>query len=315
MSSLPLAAAGPLFAFKIEGRPEPASGETPWNARYLTVMPQVFQTLRVPLKRGRLLAETDISGRPFVAVINEAAARLYWPGDDPIGRTIRFYPQETSPSIQIVGIVGDIRSMGPGVPAPPAVYLPLAQSGPPPATLGRIMRFVVRAQGKPTDIAASARTAVASVDPGLPLSELRPMTEVVSQASGQSRFTTLVMSFFAIVAFLLAGLGLYGTLAFSVERRVREIGVRVALGASSGEVFRLIMGGSMRLALMGVLFGIPAALALTKLMSGVLSDVATTDPVTYVAVVAMLGVVAFLASYLPAQRATRIDPLVALRAE
>ena len=315
MSSLPLAAAGPLFAFRIEGRPEPAPGETPWNARYLTVMPQVFQTLRVPLKRGRLLAESDSDGRPFVAVINEAAARLYWSGDDPIGRTIRFGAQETSSSIRIVGIVGDVRSIGPSEPAPPAVYLPLAQSGPPPAQLGRIMRFVVRTRGNPADMAASARAAVASIDSGLPLVDLRPMAEVVSQASGQPRFTTLVMSFFASAAFLLAGLGLYGTLAFSVERRFREIGVRIALGASKGQVFRLIVGSSMRLALVGVLVGIPAALALTHLMSGVLSDLVSADPLTYGAVVAMLGIAAFLASYLPARNAIRIDPLVALRTE
>jgi putative ABC transport system permease protein len=185
MSSLPLAAAGPLFAFRIEGRSEPTPGETPWNARYLTVMPQVFRALRVQLKRGRLLAESDRDGRPLVGVINEAAAR-FWSGDDPVGRTIRFNPQETNPSIQIVGVVGDIRSLGHSVPAPPAVYLPLGQSGPPPATLGRIMRFVVRTSGNPTDIAASARAAVASIDPGLPLSELRPMAEVASAASGSA---------------------------------------------------------------------------------------------------------------------------------
>jgi putative ABC transport system permease protein len=313
MSSLPLAAAGPLFAFRIEGRPDPAPGETPWNARYLTVMPQVFQTLRVPLKRGRLLAESDRDGQPLVAVINEAAAR-FWSGDDPVGRTIRFNPQETNRSIQIVGVVGDIRSLGPSAPAPPAVYLPLGQSGPPPATLGRIMRFVVRTAGDPTDVVASARTAVASVDPGLPLSELGPMADVASAASGQPRFTTLVMSFFAGTALLLAALGLYGTLSYSVERRVREIGVRMALGASKSEVFRLMVGSSLRLAFVGVLVGIPAALASTRLLGG-LFDVERGDPPTYVAVVAMLGIAAFLASYLPARRATRVDPLVALRTD
>ena len=314
MSALPLAWAGPLWAFNIEGRPEPSPGETPRSARYITVMPGAFQALRIPLKRGRLLDERDVAERPFVAVINETAARLYWADDDPIGRTIRFgaSPRE---SIQIVGVVGDIRSLGPGEPAPPAVYLPLAQSGPHAAWLGRIMQFVIRTSGNPTNVAVSARAAVASVDPALPLVGLRPMAEVASAASGQPRFTTLVMSVFAGVAFLLAALGLYGILAYGVEQRIREIGVRVALGASRGEVLRLVIGHGMKLTLIGAIVGVPAALIVTRLIGGVLPGVTGVDPVTYAAVVGLLAASAFMASYLPARRATRVDPLVALRSD
>jgi putative ABC transport system permease protein len=274
----------------------------------------MFRALGIPLKRGRFLDEGDIIGRPLVAVINETAARLYWSGDDPIGKTIRYYPQETSPSIQIVGIVGDVRSIGPSEAAPPAVYVALAQAPRPPYE-GRAMTFVVRTSGNPTAITASARTAVASVDAGLPLASVRPMSEIVSEASGQPRFTTLVMSFFAIIAFFLAALGLYGILAYSVEQRVREIGVRVALGANKREIFRLIIGNGMRLALVGTAVGVPAALALTRLMGGMLSGITSADPLTYIAVVGMLLGSALLASYLPARRATRVDPIVALRAE
>jgi putative ABC transport system permease protein len=281
ISALPLASAGPLISFKIEGRPDPPPGESPWNARYLTAMPQMFHALGIPLKRGRLFDKSDVAGQPLVAVINEAAARLYWSGDDPIGRTIHYSFQETNnPSIQIVGVVGDVRSIGASVPAPPAVYLPLAQSGPPPAFLGRFTTFVIRTPGNPADIAASARAAVASIDAGLPLANLRPLSEIVSAASGQSRFTTLVMSFFAGIAFFLAALGLYGILAYSVEQRVHEIGVRVALGADKREIFRLIIGAGMRLALAGAAIGVPSALALTRLMSGILSGVSSADPVT-----------------------------------
>src|SRR5262245_39172934 len=315
ISSLPLASSGPLFAFKIEGRPEPPPGATPWNARYLTTTPQMFHALRIPLKRGRLLDKSDIAERPFVAVINETAARLYWSGSDPIGKNIRYYPQETNPAIQIAGIVGDVRSIGASVPAPPAVYLPLAQSGPPPAFLGRFMTFVIRTQGNPANIAASARAAVATIDASLPLANLRPMSEIVSAASGQPRFTTLVMSFFASIAFFLAALGLYGILAYSVEQRVREIGVRVALGADKREIFRLIIGAGMRLALVGAAVGVPSALALTRLMGGILSGVTSADPVTYIAVVGMLAISALLASYLPVLRASRWVRIVALRAE
>jgi putative ABC transport system permease protein len=311
MSALPLAWAGPLWAFDIEGR---RPGPTSSSARYITVMPGAFPALRVPLKRGRLLDERDVAGRPFVAVINETAARLYWANDDPIGRTIHFNARPRE-SIQIVGVVGDIRSLGPGEPAPPAVYLPLAQSGPPPATYGRTMEFVVRTSGDPTDLAAPARAAVASVDPELPLVGLRPMADVASAASGQPRFTTLVMSVFAGVAFLLAALGLYGMLAYSVEQRIHEIGVRVALGASRGEVLRLVVGHGMTLTLIGAVVGLPAALIVTRLIGGVLPGVSGADPVTYAAVVALLAASSFVASYLPARRATRVDPLVALRSD
>ena len=314
VSGLPLVAAGGADSFVIEGRPAPPPGAPAWNARYLMATPRLFPAFGIPLKRGRLLAESDVPGRPLVAVINETAARLYWSGDDPIGRTIRYYPQETNPSIQIVGIVGDVRSLGASEPAPPALYVPFAQAPRPPYE-GRTMTFVVRAPGDPSSVVPSARAAVASIDAGLPLANVRPMLEVISAAAAQPRFTTLVMSFFAVAAFLLAGLGLYGILSHSVEQRIREMGVRIALGAGKGEIFRLIIGGGMRLALVGVLVGIPAALAMTRLMRGVLSDVTSTDPLTYLAVVAMLGTAAFLASYLPARRATRVDPLVALRTD
>jgi putative ABC transport system permease protein len=174
---------------------------------------------------------------------------------------------------------------------------------------------MVRVPGNPNDIAASARAAVESIDAGLPLANIRPMSEVVSAASVQPRFTMLVMSFFAAVAFFLAALGLYGILAYGVEQRTREIGVRVALGAGNREIFRLIVGQGMGLAAVGLLLGVPAALALTRLMRGVLTGVTSTDPLTYVAVVVVLGSSALLASYLPARRATRVDPLDALRME
>jgi putative ABC transport system permease protein len=314
VSNLPLVSAGPPDDFVINGRAAPPPGAPGWNARYLMATPRMFRALGVTLKRGRLLADSDVPGQPFVAVVNETAARLYWPGEDVIGRTIRYYPIETSPSIHIVGIVGDVRSIGASTPAPPAIYVPFAQA-PRPAYDGRAMTFVVRATGDPVAITPSVRTAVADIAAGLPLANVRPMTAVVADTTGQPRFTTLVMSFFAGVAFFLAGLGLYGILALLVEQRTREIGVRVALGADRREIFRLIIGRGMRLALVGVLVGVPAALALTRLMSGVLSGLATTDPMTYAAVAALLGIAAFLASYLPARRATRIDPLVALRTD
>ena len=314
ITNLPLASAGPPDDFVIDGRPDPPAGSAAWNARYLMVTPRLFGALRMPLKRGRLLTESDVPGQPLVAVVNETAARLYWPGDDPVGRTIRYYPRETSPSIRIVGVVGDVRSLGPDTPAPPAVYVPYAQAPRPPYA-GRSMTFVVRGRGNPTDLAPSARTAAADVDPALPLANVRPMTVVVGLATGQSRFTTIVMSFFACIAFFLAALGLYGILAYAVEQRVREIGVRMALGADSATIFRLIVGSGLGLAAAGILIGIPAAFVLTRLLGGLLSGVTATDPLTYASVVLLLSASALLASYLPARRATRVNPLTALRAD
>ena len=177
------------------------------------------------------------------------------------------------------------------------------------------MTFVIRTSGNPADLATSARKAVASVDSGLPLVHLRPLTDVVSAASGQPRFTTLVMSVFAGMAFLLAALGLYGILAYSVEQRIREIGVRVALGASRGDVLGLVVGHGMKLTVIGAMVSVPAALIVTRLISGVLPGVTSADPVAYGGVVAVLAAAAFVASYLPARRATRVDPIVALRAD
>jgi predicted permease len=314
ISNLPFASAGPPDDFIIEGRPEPTPGSPAWNARYLMVTPSLFRALGIPLKRGRLLERGDAAGRPLVAVVNETAARLYWPGDDPIAANIRYYPRETSPSIRIVGIVGDVRSMGASTPAPPAIYVPFEQAPRPPYQ-GRTMTFVVRAPGNPAAIVASARAAVAAVDAGLPLANVRSMSEVVSAAAGQPRFTTLVMSFFAGVAFFLAALGLYGMLAYAVEQRVREIGVRIALGARKREIYRLIVGNGMALALIGGVIGVPAALVMTRLMSGLLLGITSTDPITYLAVVLLLAVSTLLASYIPARRATRVDAIMALRAE
>jgi ABC-type antimicrobial peptide transport system permease subunit len=177
------------------------------------------------------------------------------------------------------------------------------------------MTFVVRARRDPASVASVARDAVRSVDAGLPIANVRPMQDIVRAAMGQPRFTTTVMSFFAVVACFLAALGLYGILAYGVEQRAREIGVRIALGAGTGEILRLVIGGGMRLAGIGILIGVPAALVVTRLLRGLLAGVTSTDPLTYVAVVLIFAGAALLASYLPARRATRIDPMVALRAE
>ena len=314
VSALPLASGGGRDDFIIEGRAAPPPGSPRWNAGYVMATPDLFRAFGIPLKRGRLIADSDAAGAPLVAVINETAARLYWAGDNPIGKRIRYYPRETSPSIQIVGVVGDVRWEGARTAAPPSIFVPFAQAPRPPYE-GRSMTFILRTPERPLALARSARAAVASSDSGLPLANVRLMEEVVADAVNQPRFTAIVMTFFASAAFALAAIGLYGILAYTVQQRIREIGVRVALGAGRRDIVRLIVGNGMALALIGVVIGIPAALLATRMMGSVLTGVASTDPLTYLAVVALLAVSAFLASYLPARRATRVDPLVALRTE
>jgi predicted permease len=276
--------------------------------------PGIFPALGMTLRRGRFLAPSDGSSQPLVAVINETAARLYWPDQDPLGRIIRYYPRENAQPIRIVGVVGDVRSIAASEPAPPAVYVPFEQA-PRQDHQGRTMTFAVRAVGDPSSVVASVRAAVAAVDRGLPLANVRPMSAVVAASAGQPRFTTFVMSFFAAAAFFLAALGLYGVVAYGVEQRIREIGVRLALGANNRDVFRLIVGHGLRLAVIGIVVGVPMALILTRLMGGVLADVTTAQPAVYACAVGLPMASALVASYLPARRAMQIDPLVALRTD
>jgi putative ABC transport system permease protein len=204
--------------------------------------------------------------------------------------------------------------MGAHAPAPPAVYAPYGQA----SRLSydqRSMTFVIRARGNPVDVAASARAAVAAIDSGLPVANMQPMTAIARAAIGEPRFATIVMSFFAIVACLLATLGLYGILAYNVEQRVREIGVRVALGADRREILRLFIRNGMSLMALGIAVGVPAALALTRVLQELLSGVTSSDPLTYAAVVGIFLTTTLVASYLPARRATRLDPVSALRAD
>jgi predicted permease len=314
LSGLPLISPGPVDDFVIEGRPDPAPGTPAWSARYVLASPAALETLGVPLKRGRTLRAGDVSGQPLVAVINETAARLYWPGDDPIGRTIRYFPRETSPSIRIVGIVGDVRSLGAAEPSPPAIYVPLAQS-PRPAYEGRAVTFVVRSLRVPETLTPLVRAAVEQEAPGLPVANVRDMPGIVADTLARPRFANIVLWFFAVLALFLAALGLYGVLAYHVQQKAREIGIRMALGASDGEILRMVVRRGLVLAASGLAIGLPAAVTVTRIIRNMLHGVTPADWVSYTAVVGILSATALMASYVPARRALRVDPAVTLRAE
>ena len=249
-------------------------------------------------------------GAPVVAVINESMARRYWPNENPIGRRITLgLPRPENPWVTIIGIAKDLPHRALDSLPQPDWYLsrPLGPQ--------RNQILFVRTAGNPTDLAAPIREIVAALDPNQPVANIRTMTDVVAGTVAPRRFNMLLFTLFAALALLLATLGIYGVMAYSVAQRTHEIGVRMALGAQPGDVLRLVIGKGMTLTLIGVALGIAIALALTRLMATLLFGVSPTDLITFAAVSAFLIVIALLACYLPARRATKVDPLVALRYE
>jgi putative ABC transport system permease protein len=247
-----------------------------------------------------------------VVVVNQALARRFWQGS-PIGRRVN--PGFADPKVwaTIVGVVEDTKNIGLDKPAGPELYFSAAQVAQ--FGLSTTMNFIVRTDGDPQAMSAGVRAAVREVDPNLPVYSLRPMSEVVARSMVQPRFLSLLLATFSGIALFLAAIGIYGVMAYSVAQRTQEIGVRMALGAQRLHVLRLVFGQGLILLAAGTVLGLVGAFALTRLMHSLLFEITTTDPVTYSGVVVLLAVVALLACYIPARRATKVDPLVALRYE
>jgi len=323
-SHLPLSGSDNWMRFDIVGRPAPPPGQGP-TAAFRTVTSDYFRTLDIPLQRGRFFSDADARlalplirwyaqqprpegfDRPQampVALVSEAAARQFWPGEDPIGRRLRVL---LSPEITIVGVVGDVRHLALNAPALPHVYLAANQE--PWSSLS----FVVRTSGPAVDM-ATLREQVRAIDPALPAS-VRPMDEVRLGSVSRERFYVVLIGVFGAVALGLAIIGILGVVSHAARQRTLEIGVRLALGANRGEITRLIVGQGMRPIALGVLVGAGGAIALSGFMQKLLYGVEPTDPVTFVAVTILLVGVALLACWIPAARAARLDPMVALRSE
>jgi len=309
---IPLTLATGRKDFMIEGRAPSGPGQLPLAA-YDIVTPEYFHTMHVPLLEGRDFFWSDSPQTQPVAIINEAMAKHYWPGEDPLGKRFHLYGRDDNfPWMTIIGVVADVREFSPTREAEPIMYFPIAQFAYPD---GILRDWVVRTTGDPVRIASSVPAAVWSVDKNLPVTRMRTMEEVRSISLASQRMNLLLFGLFAALALALATIGIYGVLAYSVAQRTREIGIRLALGAHRKDVLRLVISQGMRLASLGILLGLFGAFALTRLMSGMIYGVSSTDPVTFVAVAALLGVVAIAACYIPARRATRVDPMVALRHE
>jgi putative ABC transport system permease protein len=304
VSQLPIASCCSTSTFYPAGR-----GYTPQtapSARLLAVTPGFFETLQVPLLAGRTIGQGDGAGAPAMVVVNETLARRGWPGLSPLGMRLKLNREDTA-FATVVGVVGQIRQRQLTDPDVAQMYVAAAQQP------WRTMSLVVRSRGEPAALAAAVRAAVHRVDSGLPLARLRPMAEVVRERMFQPRIYGLLFGIFAAAALLLASIGLYGVVAFSVAQRTREIGVRMALGARAADVQRMVVRQGARLVGLGLLIGGPAALALARLLRGMLYHVRAGDPITFAATVAVLGGTALLASWLPARRAARLDPMVVLR--
>jgi predicted permease len=305
----------------IENRPTITPGESP-TADFQGISPDYFRALGVPLLRGRALAESDKIEAPKVALINEAMAKRYFPNEDPIGKHLSLEdPKRTgqpvatnpnapaSPWIEIVGVVPDVKNLGLNAESAPTVYVSYWQWPMQSPTL------LLRSNSDPSALAGVIRGAVKAVNQNLPEPRIQTMDQILAETYAEPRFYTLLSLLFGITALILAVVGVYGVLSYTVTQRIHEIGIRMALGAREGNVLSLVIGKGMRLVLLGVSAGILASLGLTRVMRSLLYEVTPTDPFTFFGASLLLASVALLACWLPARRATKVEPTAALRDE
>jgi len=303
---MPVSDAGMRDVVIIEGHQAQPGEDTEIDLNIVAL--NYFETMGITLMRGRGFSAQDNESAPLVAIINEAMARRYWPDQDPIARKFRISGPK-GPFIEIAGVVktGIYRSIGEE--PIPYIYLPSAQNQAGGFTI------IVKTAGNPLALAAALRAEVHGLDGNLPVFDVKTMNGHIGEAISQERMIATLLGIFGSLALILAAVGIYGVMSYSVTQRRREIGVRMALGAESGDILKLIVGRGLVLTLSGVGIGLAGALALTRLATGLLFGVSATDPPTFLAISALLTAVALTASFLPARRATKVDPMVALRYE
>ncbi len=295
----------------VEGYPEPANPAEIPQVEWYTVTPNYFPAMAIPLLRGRLFDTSDGKDSPYVVIISEAMANKYWPGQDPVGKRIRLQKfarkanMDWGSWVSIVGVVSDAKRKAEDAPAP-TIYTNLPQNPSPEMTLA------IRTVSDPVSIAAAASQEVWRLDQNLVVTQVRPMTEIVSASATQPRFRTSLLTILAIVSLLLAAIGVYGTISYSVSQRTHEMGIRLALGAQQFDIFKLIIGESLKLASLGVIIGAIASYLLSRVLSKFLFGVSATDPVTYLTVSLLIILAVFVASFIPARRAAKLNSMAAL---
>lgn len=298
-------------SFSIQGRPAPPAGKMP-STDIARVAPNYFHAMGLRLLRGRYFTEQDREGSLPVCIIDETMARTYWPAEDPLGKQMRLggpSPQNRNPWLTVVGVVSHVKNYGVDQESRVETYLPYLQD--PRSSFS----LVIRTSGEPTSITSAVRQAVRSVDPEVPIFNSRSLHEILSDSVAPQRLAMFLLGVFAMIALLLAAVGIYGVMSYSVTQRTHEIGVRMALGARKPDILRLVVGQGMGLVALGLVIGIGVAFGLTRLMATLLFRVSASDPLTFALIPVLLGIVAFFASYIPARRAMKVDPLVALRYE
>jgi len=326
IGALPTRCCPEFYSFAILGHPAPSPENRP-RSGYSEVSAGVFDTLKIPLVKGRYLDDHDTEGAPWVIVVNQAFAHRFFPNEDPIGQQILLrydpYPVDEARPRQIVGVVGDVKHFGLGEETPPFVYAPFEQQpavfpgGAARAHLHKalVLRTASGPMGGGQNLAVSVKQTLAEIDPNQPVTNIMTMDDVLAASLGDYRFYMELLGIFAGVAVLLAAVGIYGVMSYSVSERTHEIGIRMALGAHRVDVLGLVTKLGLKLTAIGVAIGIALAIAVTRLISTFLFGVKPTDPLTYVAVAIGLAAIALLACYIPARRAMKVDPLVALRYE
>jgi putative ABC transport system permease protein len=318
INHLPIAGDMWGMPYRPEGRPEPKPGEGV-STTYRVVLPDYFRTMRLPLLRGRDFDDRDRMGTPLVAIVNEELARAAWPGEDPVGKRLTLPTGSKTPEwFTVVGVAKNAVQLGWTAKPAAEVYLPFRQNKMLTESKNSwvaYLTFVARTDGDAAALARAMRRAVARVDANVPVSEVQTMDEVVALATEGTRFNLFLLASFAGVALALAAVGIYSVISYGVSRRTHEIGIRMALGAGRAELLRMVVGQGLIVALAGAAAGLLGALVLTRWIGSLLYGVGATDPLTFIVVSAVLIGVAVLASWLPARRASRIDPMAALRSE
>jgi predicted permease len=305
----PLAGGSTGLGFVRPDQPEPEGG-TPW-ASWRLITPGYFETLGVPVLRGRDFNEDDLSfagDGPLPVIISQRIAELLWPGEDPLGQIITLWAGQNDRPGEVLGVVGDMLERGIDQGPTLAVYLPYFGPGWPP-------ELVVHTAGNPTAVLPGIRSILEEMDPNIPLSDIATMEEMVGRSVGGARFMTVLVSLFAGLALLLALAGVYGVQSYAVAQQTSEIGVRVAIGASKTQILKKVVLQAMRPAMLGVVAGLVGAFALSRFMATLLFQVEASDPGTYAGVAGILVLAALLSAFLPALRATKVDPVIAFRAE
>jgi putative ABC transport system permease protein len=293
------------LSFEIQGRPPAQAGDGP-SANYRVASPGYFAAMGIPLVRGRAFTDRDGADAPKVAIVDQAFVNRHFPNEEPLGRGIDI-GNGTDGFYEIVGVIADVHQAGLADAPQPSMYVPYRQD------VFSQMWVVVRTDADPLALSPLVRQTLQSLDSSVAAALMSPLQDVVANSVGQERFSMLLLGLFALIALFLASVGLYGVVAYSVSQRTQEIGVRMAIGAQGRDVMRMILGGGMKLALIGVVLGIAGALALARVVSSMLYEVTPFDPVSYIVTPAVLLIVAMLACYFPARRAMRIDPILALR--